>query len=380
MDELAPPSVILPSRSPTAASPQDQVAMQALWQALEQSPYAHDLFQTLRHIQALSPASPRLGEALRPRDEAVRIGQAPELNFAPSAIHAVDRSGAVPRLTQRPFGLFGPMGPLPLHLTEYARERAHNHGDPTWTRFADVFHHRAALLFFRAWAQSRPVVHRDRPWDDDFARWVSSLIGQGTRPFTQRDAVSDDAKRFHAAALAKGPRTAEGLAKTLQQHFDVPVRIQPYMGHWLPLQPEDRTRLQPSTAPRRNSALGQSAVLGRWVWDRQSHFRVVLGPLSWDQYQQFMPGQRARQALRDWLRQYVGFSLSHDVSLVLRGGEIPRLQLQRPARVAGLAHATGMRAQPAAGRLGLSAWLGSRRPFRDQAALHLRLEPSHLGG
>ncbi|MGE5451965.1 MAG: type VI secretion system baseplate subunit TssG [Acidobacteriota bacterium] len=374
MDPLSPPSVILPSRTPASASPQDLAALQALWEALAQSPYAHDLFQTLRRIQASNPASPRLGEALRPKDEAVRVGQAPELNFAPSAIHAVDRSGAVPRLIQRPFGLFGPMGPLPLHLTEYVRERAHHHGDPTWARFADVFHHRAALLFFRAWAQSRPVVHRDRPWDDDFARWVSSLIGQGTRAFSGRDAVSDDAKRFHAAALAKGPRTAEALAKLLQQHFGVPVRIQPYVGHWLPLQPEDRTRLQPSTAPHRNSALGQSAVLGRWVWDRQSHFRVVLGPLSWDQYQHFMPGQRARVALRDWLRQYVGLSLSHEVSLVLRGDQVPRLQLQRPTRLA------GGRAPAAPGRLGLSSWLGSRQPFRDQAALRLRLEPSHSGG
>ena len=54
------------------------------------------------------------------------------------------------------FGLFGPDGPLPLHLTEYARDRRRNHRDPTFERFADLFHHRALSLFYRAWANAQP--------------------------------------------------------------------------------------------------------------------------------------------------------------------------------------------------------------------------------
>ena len=373
MDDLAPPSVILPSRSPSSVSERQQAALHALWNELSQAPYAHDLFQTLRRIQALSPASPRLGEALRPKDEAVRVGQDPEMDFAPATIRSFDASAPVPRLGQRAFGLFGPMGPMPTHLTEYVRERGHNHNDPTLSRFADVFHHRAALLFFRAWAQSRPVVHRDRPWDDDFARWVGALFGQGTRAFTDRNAIPDDAKRLQAAALSKGPRNAEGLIKILRQYFGVPVQLQAYVGHWLPLQPEDCTRLLPSTSPARNSALGQRAVLGRRVWDRQSNFRIDMGPLTWAQYQRFMPGQPARIALRDWMRQYLGLGMSYEVRLKLKGTEVPPLQLQRHAK-----DAAG-RSSRHAGRLGLNAWLGSKKPLPDQASLHLRLEQGRHG-
>lgn len=361
-DDLAPPSVMLPARSPTRASARDEQALQQLWADLSAAPYAHDLFEVLRRVQAHSPNVPRLGEALRPRDEAVRLGQDPELDFAPANIRSfTPQEGAPPRIGQRSFGLFGPMGPMPLHLTEYVRERARSHGDATLMRFADVFHHRAALLFFKAWAQSRPVVHRDRPWDDDFSRWVSALFGQAGKPFAQRDALPDDAKRLHAAALARGPRNAEGLIKILRSYFGVAVSLEPAVGHWLNLQDDDRTRLLPSTAPGRNTALGQRAVLGRRVWDRQSHCRLRIGPLSYAQYLRFLPGQPARIALRDWLRQYLGLSLSCETRLVLQGREVPRLQLGRR-------HA----AVPA--RLGLNAWLGRKGPHPDRADLRVRLE------
>ncbi|MBI2732818.1 MAG: type VI secretion system baseplate subunit TssG [Aquabacterium sp.] len=377
VDDLAPPSVMLPSRSPTQVSARDEAALQQLWADLAQAPYAHDLFQVLRRIQAHSPHVPRLGDALRPRDEAVRVGQDPELDFAPANIHSFTASaGAVPRIGQRGFGLFGPMGPMPLHLTEYVRERARGHGDPTMMRFADVFHHRAALLFFKAWAQARPEVHRDRPWDDDFSRWVSALFGQAGKPFAQRDVLPDDAKRLHAAALSRGPRNAEGLVKILKSYFGVNVTLEAAVGHWLALQDEDRSRLLPSTAPGRNTALGQRAVLGKRVWDRQSNFRLRIGPLSYEQYQRFLPGQPARQALRDWLRQYLGMSLSCEVQLVLQGSQVPSLQIGRRRLPA-----TSSGSQPAAmpvhgGQLGLNTWLGRRGPHPDRADLRVRLEAS----
>ncbi len=367
-DALAPPSVLLPPKAPTQTTTRQDEGLQRLWASLAQAPYAHDLFHTLRRIQALQADAPRLGEALRPRDEAVRLGQDAEMDFAPANIHSFRPGGVAPRIGQRAFGLFGPMGPMPTHITEYVRERERSHADPTLARFADLFHHRALLMFFRAWAQSRPEVHRDRPWDDDFARWLSSLYGQAGKAFAQRSAVDDDAKRLHAATLMRGPRNAEGLAKVLQQYFGLPVRVEACLGHWLPLSDQDRTQLLPSTSPARNTGLGHSAVLGRRVWDRQSHARLHIGPLTLAQFQRFMPGQPTRLALRDWVREYLGLSVSVDARLTLRGSEIPRLQM-RPR--AGRSAASG--AAPAAGRLGLDTWLGRRGPHADSAALRLRL-------
>ena len=52
---------------------------------------------------------------------------------------------------------------------EYARQRLLHHGDATFARFADMFHHRMVSLFYRAWAQAKPCVQHDRPQQDRFS-------------------------------------------------------------------------------------------------------------------------------------------------------------------------------------------------------------------
>src|SRR6476661_870390 len=160
--------------------------------ALAEAPYSYDFYQTLRRLECLFDRSPRWGEALRPIDEPVRLGQDPDLSFAPAPLASFGaQDGKPPRLQVRLFGLFGPNGPLPIHLTEYARERLQHAGDPTLSRFLDVFHHRFLALFYRAWAQAQPHVNRDRPKDDRFTTYVGALLGMSLDAFRDRDALPD---------------------------------------------------------------------------------------------------------------------------------------------------------------------------------------------
>ncbi|HEY9064546.1 MAG TPA: type VI secretion system baseplate subunit TssG [Burkholderiaceae bacterium] len=318
-----------------------------LFGELAAAPHAFDFYALMRRIDVLSPNAPRLGRALRPTFEPVRLGQDPELDFAPAAISSFETSATTPpRIGVRFFGLFGPHGPLPLHLTEYARERLRHHADPGFARFADLFHHRLLALFYRAWAQAQPTVQHDRPADDQFAKWLGALFGLAPRELRERDAVGDDAKRFQAGLLARGVKNAEGLVMLLQHHFGVPVRVQGFVGHWMRLRPADRTRLETVRLGRRPEAsaqLGVGATLGSKVWDRQSKFRIHLGPLTLAQYESFLPGSPALPVLRDWVRQYVGLARAWDVRLALAGSDVPAASLGR------------------ATRLGYTSWLGGTR-------------------
>jgi len=127
--------------------------------ALRQQPQAHHLFQALRVIEAAHPDRPRLGRSRRPAQDPVRLGQAPELAFPRSTVSGFgpDPRTGRDRLTQQAFGLFGPHGALPLHLTEYARDRQRNNGDGALVGFADMLHHRMLSLFYRAWASAEPA-------------------------------------------------------------------------------------------------------------------------------------------------------------------------------------------------------------------------------
>src|SRR5262249_16219182 len=146
--------------------------------SLRDKPHQFALFAALRLLEQLHPDRPRLGEAKRCREDAVRLAQAPHLIFAPADIAALSSvNDGIPRLEQYPFGIFGPNGALPLPLTEYAFERAAHRGDPGVSDFVNAFQHRFIALFYRAWADGDPVVNLDRPDTDRFARYVGALVG-----------------------------------------------------------------------------------------------------------------------------------------------------------------------------------------------------------
>jgi type VI secretion system protein ImpH len=325
----------------------------ALFQAIADEPYRYDFYDTLRRIECLFPDRPRWGRAPRPVDEPVRLGQDPDLAFAPAPIAAFEpgHDGRPPRLQVRLFGLLGPNGPLPLHITEYVRERLRNAGDPTASRFLDIFHHRFLAMFYRAWAQAQPHVSRDRPDDDRFAAYVGALVGMAPAALRDRDRVADVARFFHAGVLARHVRNADGLAAILRHYFRVPAGIEEFVGHWMLLGERERTFLG-----RDGAVLGAGTVAGGRVWDRQHKFRIHLGPLAFAEYESFLPGGTRLPQLVDWVRTYLCFELAWDVRLRLRENEVPSLTLGR------------------SGRLGWTTWLGRRPAGADADDLCLDAE------
>lgn len=319
----------------------------AFLSALEREPHRHDFYQVLRRLECAHADRPRWGAALRPAEEPMRFGQEPELTFAPAPLarYIPAKGQGRARLAVRLFGLTGPNGSLPLHLTEYARERALHAGDPTFARFLDLLTHRFVTLFYRAWAQSQPSVAADRPEDDRFRCYLGAFFGLAPHAFRQRDAVPDEAKLAATGWLAAQTRNSDGLRAILTGYFQVSVRIREFVRHWLEIARADQTAL---AAP--HAVLGQGAVLGRRVCDRQCKFRIEIGPVSWDEYTAFLPGGSRLRPLIDWVRNYLGHEYSWDLRLLLIETEVPLMRLG------------------VSGRLGWSSWLGLRprgRPADD---------------
>lgn len=317
-----PTVTALPVPQPSA----QQGRFNGFWRALVDEPYRFDLFFALRTVQAHHPELPRLGTAARPRSEPIRMGQDPSLSFAPAAIAGVlpATAGQPERLMIWSFGLYGPNGPMPTHITEYVRDRLYHQGDATLARFSDVFHHRLMLLFFRAWSDTQPTVSLDRPGNDTFGRHLGSLIGLGVASHRERDQVPDHAKWFLAGHMSRQTRNPEGLQRALQIYFDCDVRLDEFCLHYLELDPDQQTRL--SRVPA-NGQLGIDTVLGSRVPDAQSKFHLRIGPLRLAQYRQFLPGQPSFQALVDWVRNYLGIEYAWDIRLVLHQDDVPAVQL-----------------------------------------------------
>lgn len=348
-----------------------------LLRRLEAAPASFDFYAAMRQVECAYPGLPRLGQALSPQDEALRFGQQPSLSFAPAMLASLQRGGRAgdpaaveegvqvtrdvtdaataadaraPRLLVNFFGLLGANGPLPLHLSEYVRDRLRNVNDPTLAHFLDIFHHRMISLLYRAWASAQPAVSLDRPGADRFGDRVGALIGIGMHSLRRRDAVSDFAKLHYAGRLAPHARNADGLAAVLADFFQVPVRVEQFVGHWMTLPSDGLCRLRTGPDAER---LGSTTVLGKQVWDVQHKFRLLIGPLDMVQASSLLPGGEGMRRLNDWVRHYAGLSLAWDVRLIIKKEALPGLRLG------------------AAARLGWSSWLSSKTPERDDEQLCL---------
>lgn len=302
---------------------------------LEREAARMDFFQVLRLLENARPDLPRIGASLRPRDDAVRLGQDPALIFHPTALGQFTRADgdARARLAVNFFGLLGANGPMPTHITEYVRDRLRHGGDGTMLAFLDVFHHRMLALFYRARAVAEPVISLDRADGDRFSTFVGSMFGIGAPALRNRDAIGDFAKLHFAGLLANKARPAAGLVTILRAYFKLPVQVEQFVGHWMRMPEEVQSRIGRAGFVGETNRLGSSLMLGGSVWDCQHKFRIVIGPLDYADYQRFMPGGESMERLIAWVKNYVGLTLDWDVRLVLNKEQRPPLRLGGSTRV-----------------------------------------------
>ncbi|WP_426689585.1 type VI secretion system baseplate subunit TssG [Rhodanobacter ginsengiterrae] len=326
----------------------------ALENALRDRPEDFEFFEAIRRLECAYPERPRLGHSAKAAEDFVRLCQTPSLAFAPKTVdrYRPGGGGKPARMHGLFFGLFGPNAPLPLHLTEYAMDRELNSRDRTFSSFADIFHHRMMSLFYRAWADSQPTVHLDRPAEDRFRLYMGAMVGLATPNLEDCDALPDQFKRFFAGRLLQQARNAEGLKGLLERFFRIPVGVVEFVAEWMRLPPESHLRLGGSGEV---AALGLTTVTGEYVWGSQQRFRLRLGPLSRAEFNNFLPGGEALRQLVAAVKTYIGEEKAWDVQLVLKRAEVPATKLGQ------------------SGRMGLTTWMGQAQSQED--ADHVVLKP-----
>lgn len=303
--------------------PRDPVALAA---ELERRPWEFDFFHALRLVEAAHPDRPRLGASVKPSDDPIRLGQEPSLAFAPSTIawYRRGKDDRPDRMSVHLLGLLGPNGPLPLHLTEFVRDRQRHSADPTIARFLDIFHHRILSLFYRAWAAGRPSVNHDRPEADRFTVYAGAVAGLAMPSLRDRDLWPDRSKFFFAGRLGGGTRPPEALRSMIAGTFGLPVRVEEFTGEWLELSDDARCRLGTGVA---TGVLGGALVLGSRTWDCQHKFRVVFGPVRLADYERLLPGGDELQVLAALIKNFVGDEQTWDIRVFLDRRDVPEFRL-----------------------------------------------------
>jgi type VI secretion system protein ImpH len=287
----------------------------------------------------------RLGFAHDPRTEVVSLRAALELAFPVAEIASLDDQPRKLELSVTMLGLNGVSGVLPgfysQMLLDANRDKNHAPRD-----FFDILNHRAISLFLRAAQKYRlPLAcELDQSIESNtFLAALLSLVGLGLPSLQHRQPVSDDALVYYGGHFSRNVATAGALQQILSEYFDRPVTVQQFQGRWVTWPEPEQTRLDSGpgvtayaalgSAASSYATLGTDAVLGSHVWDVQGSFRVVLGPLNYEQFCGFLPDGQQMIQLSALARSYVGAVLSFDVQLILEGPEVPPLQLGAAPRL-----------------------------------------------
>lgn len=317
--------------------------------ALANDPHSFSFFQAVRLLESLLPDRRPVGGFGHPDDEVARFTVPPSISFPASEIQDLELSDDGPaRLAVNFMGLTGPLGVLPFEYTMLVAQRRAER-DTSLRDFLDIFHHRFISLFYKAWKKSRVTVSQDEGNGTRYARHLLNLIGNVASAADRDPATSGEALLFYTGLLATRQRSAIGLQQLLEEYFAVPVEIQQFIGAWYPLHQTTQCSLGSETGAA--SQLGVGAVAGDEVWDQQTRVRIKLGPLSKDQYDQFLPTGSAIKPLRSLTRFYCGDELDFEVQLVLAKDDVPGCVIGE--------------AGDAAAPLGWSTWVRSAPFSRD---------------
>lgn len=292
---------------------------------LREQPFRFEFFQAIRLLERLMPHRKPVGRFTHPSEEVVRLGSYPSLQFPASEIQQIEWRGELaPFLAVNFMGTTGPQGPLPHFYTTLILDRLRA-GDKTLRDFLDLFHHRMLSFFYQAWEKYRFSVAYERGERDRFSHHLLDLIGLGTVGLQNRLAVPDDAFLYFAGILGQRPHSARALEQLLNDYFEVPVKVIQLVGAWFRL--DDTTECCLGERDTLSEQLGMGAVVGDEVWNQQAGARVRIGPLSLDQYLDFLPNGSAYEPLKSLLRFWTNDEISFEVQLILRRDEVPRCEL-----------------------------------------------------
>ncbi|MBA5607399.1 type VI secretion system baseplate subunit TssG [Duganella sp. FT3S] len=296
--------------------------------------------------------------------EALRV-EAGEAIDSEAALHAAAAQGKLKRIRITPafMGLLGAHGALPNHYTERIAAWRHDQQDDGPRAFIDLFSNRMVALFWLAWRKHRlELPQTDDGRDGMLPRLLAlsgNVSGHGGRSGQDGHAahgartVPDEVAAYYATAFRQRPVSAVMVERVLAEYFAIPVRLTPSVGRMHALAPQHITRLN-----RQNNLLGRGATLGPRMWRRDLVAGIRLGPLERAQYEHFIKGSPGAAALHAMLAMFDLPTLRFEVEVVLRKEEMRRVTLG------------------AGQRLGVDAFVFSKRPITDWGTSHYVIDPA----
>ena len=311
-------------KKPVEARPAGSIGSAEFFNDFSNDVIYYNFFSALRLLE--SKGDSRFGESKTPKEDPLLLGQSAHIDFAPTALAELRDSENTPHkwLDIYFFGLFGPNGALPFHLSEQVYTKLPKEERKHTRDFFNMFHHGLISLFYRAWANKEPTAQLDGGKSDKFQLYVGALAGYGLPSLKNRDTLSDYSKAHFAAYFGGKTRHREGLQNIIHQLYDMKSNIIEFIGEWLSIPIEHQCKLKEKHYAKQ---LGKNTTLGKHSWQAQYKFQIQLGPLSLNEYESCLPGSKKLKQINETIKNYMRDEIQWEIILLLKKTEIPSTRI-----------------------------------------------------
>lgn len=314
-------------------------------------PYRFSLFQAIYLVQKAHFECDPIGEFGKPGLEVIRLTNVDSLMFPASQIDAIEKTetdGEVRyRIETSLMGMYGILSPLP---TWYTASLISPQEDGAAERrrlrdFLDIFNHRILSLASRVDAYRH--LHRGKQGGpgDSFVNSVLALAGLGFRQMQADPEWWMFSSLSADRLLTQCTRSASNLKCWLEEHFPrIHITVEEFSPHWERIPDDERALLgkQNCRLAAFDGDSSEGAIIGQWMLDRETSFRVSIGPLNWKDFKSFLPSSDGFGKLTKLISLFTPDWLSFDLLVKLLGSECYHLQVCLDGKTSQLGFTAGL--------------------------------------
>ncbi len=182
--------------------------------------------------------------------------------------------------------------------------------------FLDIFNNRFYWLYYQSWKKYRFYLFLNNEKNNKIAERINSFTGRGLFARKNENIIHDLALLKFSGVLAQRVRNKSGLKILLSYLFpDYNMKIREYVPRWIELSET------PPLGDNENK-LGINSYIGEYTIDYMSRICIEIGPVTFEQYLNFLPGTIQSNRLIELLKLYLNDGLEFDLEFKIKSDTI----------------------------------------------------------
>jgi type VI secretion system protein ImpH len=248
-------------------------------------------------------------------------------------------------------GLYGINSPVPrcYHHQVAIQQRTVGEGEVPLQNFLDIFNNRFYWLYYQSWKKYRFYLFLNSNTNNKIAERINSFTGRGLFSKAKEQIIHDFALLKFSGIFAQRVRNKSGLNILLSYLFpNFNMNIREFVPRWIEL--SDIYNLGDE-----ENMLGVNSYAGEYTIDYMSRICIEIGPVTFEEYLNFLPGTVQAKRLIELLKLYLNDGLEFDFEFRIKSDTIANISWDDERL-----------------KLGSTLWMG--RPDLDEIKVYLYYE------